>query len=972
MCLIAAMTCSLPVVGVAGAITIQNAGFEDGPPTNTTMDDVPNWDPAPGTVAADARTKTDGSQAAVGSALAVLDQNGGMYQLTSHAIEADMHYALRFQAHYNNSSNPLEIVFSYDNAGTPTTIKSKTISLTGSYRAYALTFYAESGAPYIGQSLGIQFKHAGSNSSALRLDDVELENRSLVNDRPNIVYMMIDDLGWGDVSTGLTNQGNSSSFFETPHLDTLASEGQAYDSAYTCGPNCAPTRAALLTGQWAQRPNNNVFLVDSLNRGGNSTMLVGPSQGLSGSGNDEIPGSAVTIAETLNTAGYVSAHFGKYHSGGERQGDNDPISQGFDYNYGGQSDGGPGNYFTNSSDIFGGRIGPELDPFAADYTQQYVDNFIKPYAVNINSSLLDALVGTNKHVTDAMTDAAIEFMEENKNHAFYMQFHDYAVHTPVGNSQARPDLLTKYQGKTPVDDDGDGNESNSFAALVEGFDQGIGRIIDYLKTTDDPNNPGSKLSDNTIFIFASDNGGRENQSYNGTLKGQKGELDEGGIRIPMVVWSTNPGLVDGGKIISEPVYSVDFFQTYVELANASTTGMTLDGESMVKLFNGTTTQMNREYLYWHVPGYLIDSRNLRPRSVIRNDNWKLNYNYETLSFELFSMDTDIQETTDVANLNPAVVLEMGTALMNWLNDTDAPLATLRNNQSDVEVTVDGFAYQNGTITEYTGQTLTVTSGQEVPFVIQRDGDSGNFVPFGKQLTFQLVGNDEYVSADTGLDASAPLGATAATVGSMETFEMTLAGSGSTLVNLRDLNTGNYVFVDTTQSGNPLLANQASASNASDFVWTNVGEGIVRLTASTNNQNVRADLNLTNNPLQANTTGTGTWTQYRWMIVGDEIAPGAPTNLNASNNAGAVTLSWDAASGYDVVGYNIYRSTQSGTGYLLVAGNVTELTSLDNLPTEGGPFYYVVTALDNFDNESDFSNEIIIQTAPNGATIWTVY
>ena len=169
-------------------------------------------------------------------------------------------------------------------------------------------------------------------------------------------------MGWNQVSSDKTTLLNGSSyesdFYETPTIETLAEEGIAFPYGYVNGGNCAPTRAALLSGQYAARPYNNVFTVYDLNRGNTSgnSNLIGPVMGLASNGNiDELPTEAITIAEVMKMGDYTTAHFGKYHVG-EHDGAgytevsmNGPTRQGFDYNYGGGTDGGPGNYFSDGS-----------------------------------------------------------------------------------------------------------------------------------------------------------------------------------------------------------------------------------------------------------------------------------------------------------------------------------------------------------------------------------------------------------------------------------------------------------------------------------------------------------------------------------------------------------------------------------------------------------------------------------------------
>lgn len=487
----------------------------------------------------------------------------------------------------------------------------------------------------------------------------------------NIVFIMADDLGWSDTSSGRTNLGNPSDFFETPTIARLAGQGMAFTNAYAAGPNCAPTRAALLTGQYAARPNNKVFNVGGLNRGGNNTILVGPAQGLP-NGQDEIPGSAVTIAETLKTVGYKTAHLGKYHVGGSMRGVNDPLSQGFDFNFGGGSPGGPGAYHAANSSTgwrFGGNIGPELDTYATPYTQQYIDQNLKPYA---NGANVDSLVATAKHVSDAMTDAAIDFMNNHDDQPFYLQFHPYAVHSPIGNAQARADLLAKYQDKDQTQPSQIGDNNVSYAALIEGLDQNIARLTHYLETTDDPRNPGRKLSENTLVIFYSDNGGKQNQANNGPLKGEKGELSEGGVRVPMIAWG--PGVVPAGSVNHTPVTSVDFYTTFAALAGASSpSGVTLDGEDLTPILRDSNTALQRNAIYWHFPGYLIGSgRDQRPQTAMRSNDvdgqWKLIYNYEDASWELYNLAMDIGELNNLAPEKPLKVFGLGALMVDWLKD----------------------------------------------------------------------------------------------------------------------------------------------------------------------------------------------------------------------------------------------------------------------------------------------------------------
>jgi arylsulfatase A-like enzyme len=535
--------------------------------------------------------------------------------------------------------------------------------------------------------------------------------------QPNIVFVVADDLGWADLSTGRTNKGSGNPYNETPTVDRLAEEGVAFDNAYA-GPNCVPTRAALLTGLYAPRPTNNLYLVGDLDRGGNDTLLDGPDQGLP-NGDDALPGEAYTVGEALRDAGYATGYVGKFHV-------TETAAQittdfGFEENLGGSSSGHASQYHAQDGQ-FNDSIGPELDTFAADYTQEYVDENIKPYSHGVDDAVLDGLVGTDKHVTDALADATIDFIDRNAEEAFFTWVSDYAVHSPTGDKQARRDLLAKYRAKAPVD----GHPANaSYSALVEGLDQGLARVLAHLETTPDPRNPGHPLADNTVVVFTSDNGGTPNAD-NGLLSGYKGELREGGLRVPLVAWSGNERLVDGGAIDSTPVHGVDILPTFAALAGAGLPrGVTPDGVDLSGIWRNEDAELGARNLFWHLPGYLISGvRDQRPQSVVRSGKWKLVYSYETQDWDLFDLERDIAETTDVADSHPDVTKRLGLRLVRWLDNVDAPLATLRDGREPITVSFQGTAYADLEISHYDEVTdLTFGAGDEVPLLLPAEGTS---------------------------------------------------------------------------------------------------------------------------------------------------------------------------------------------------------------------------------------------------------
>lgn len=530
--------------------------------------------------------------------------------------------------------------------------------------------------------------------------------------KPNIIFIIADDMGWNQVSSNITNNVDSndygSDFYETPVIDQLAMEGIAFPFAYVNGANCAPTRAAILSGQFAAREHNNVFTVDQggqgLNRGNDASnsTLIGPEMGLENN-LDEIPSTAITIGETLQAAGYTTAHFGKYHVGGNENGlegtptenENAPTEQGFDVNFGGGTDGGPGGagsgggYFayantpsTTPPYYFGNKIGPELDVYAAPYSNN---------DLSVNSV---PLAGTSKHVTDALTEAAIGFMDDNNDTPFFMHFSNYAIHGPYNTTDARPDLRAKYEAKA-ISNPGlmDHNTTPGQAALAEGMDQSIGRLIDYLRTTPDPRNGDKPLSENTIVYFISDNGDAVKRTPQAPLRGMKGEYYEGGIRSVTFAWTEpadpsgnptyTPLLENMGEINFTPIVAFDLYPTFVEAAGGTLPGggYDIDGESQWQMLT-EGTDMTRESLYWHHPGYLIDNkRDSRPVTVVRKGKYKLMHFYEDSNYEMYDLEIDISEgnnllpSTDSALID--IANDMIADMLEHLNETSAPLPTYR-------------------------------------------------------------------------------------------------------------------------------------------------------------------------------------------------------------------------------------------------------------------------------------------------------
>ena len=441
--------------------------------------------------------------------------------------------------------------------------------------------------------------------------------------KPNIVLILADDLGWTDLGCF------GSRYYETPHLDRLCAQGLKFTNAYSNGPNCAPTRACLMSGQYS--PRHGIYTVGSGARGAEKFRKLVP-----------VPNKTVldpglrTPAEILKEAGYATAHMGKWHLGDPPTAG--PREQGFDVNVAGDRRGAPPSYFS-------------------------------PYR---NKELMDGPKG--EYLTDRLTDEALAFIEANQDRPFFLYLPHYAVHTPL---QAKEAMAAKYRDKRPAG----GHRNPVYAAMIESLDESVGRILAKLDALD--------LARKTVVIFSSDNGGlggyaaagvqgSRDVTSNAPLRGGKGMLYEGGIRVAQIVrW---PGMIDIGSRCDEPVVTLDLTPTLLELAGAEPpSGQPLDGESLVPLLKSSgRTRLNREALYWHFPGYLQANSQrgtwrTTPAGAIRIGPWKLIEFFETGTTELYNLADDIGERKDLASSIPAKAKELHAKLLGWRRSIDAPM-----------------------------------------------------------------------------------------------------------------------------------------------------------------------------------------------------------------------------------------------------------------------------------------------------------
>lgn len=452
---------------------------------------------------------------------------------------------------------------------------------------------------------------------------IQAENPASSSDRPNILFLMADDLGWSDL--GVTG----SPWHRTPVLDRLAREGLRFTDAYSNGPNCAPTRACLMSGQYP--PRHGIYTVASGARGQARHRKLVPVE------NETVLAPRfVTLAETLRAAGYQTAHFGKWHLG--HPGETGPLEQGFELNVAGNHRGHPPSYFS-------------------------------PYR---NAQLADGPDG--EYLTDRLTREALAFLDRRESdRPFFLYFPFYTVHTPI---QGKPEKVEKYRellaGKKPA--------HPGYAAMVESLDENVGRLLAKIDELG--------LRESTLVIFTSDNGGlggyeglgtREYTS-NAPLRGGKGMLHEGGIRVPLIVrW---PGQVPAGKVSSTPVITLDFYPTLAALAGVTENLPALDGVNLLPILRdpeGATLPGDRA-LFWHFPGYLQanvqrGTWRTKPGGVIRLGRHKLIEYFEDGRRELYDLEEDIGEKRDLSSERPELVEKLHARLKEWREAVRAPLPT---------------------------------------------------------------------------------------------------------------------------------------------------------------------------------------------------------------------------------------------------------------------------------------------------------
>ncbi len=441
--------------------------------------------------------------------------------------------------------------------------------------------------------------------------------------KKNVVFILVDDWGWADAGV----QG--SDFFETPNIDRLAREGMRFTQAYAAAAICSPTRAAILTGKSPARLDMTIWHEGAVRGGPKSKRL------LEAKAQPNLPRGEVTLAELFKKEGYFTAHIGKWHLGKAAF---YPETQGYDVNIGGTCWGAPATFYW-----------PYRGPWSKnDPELRYVP------------------VGSGKsddYLTDQLTDHALRIITQQKDRPFFLSLWFHTVHTPI---EGKPDLVKRFEKKPP----GKIHSHAEYAAMLASLDENVGRV---LRRIDD-----LKLTDHTVVILTSDNGGvdfstakSDNRppTSNAPFRSGKGTLYEGGLRVPLIIrW---PGRTKAGSECAAQVTSQDFFPTLAD-ALGQTEVPRHDGVSLLPLLENPKASLNREALFWHYPHYYP---RMTPASAIRAGDWKLIQYYEDNRLELFNLKTDPAETKNLAATQPAKTKALRKKLDAWRKETDAKAPT---------------------------------------------------------------------------------------------------------------------------------------------------------------------------------------------------------------------------------------------------------------------------------------------------------
>jgi len=449
--------------------------------------------------------------------------------------------------------------------------------------------------------------------------------------RPNILFILADDLGWCDLGA------DGSTFHESPNINRIANEGMRFTQGYATCPVCSPSRASILTGKYTPRHGITDWIGapsgEAWRKLKRFNKLLPPEY------EHSLRSDEITFAEALRRAGYRTFFAGKWHCGGEGA---YPENFGFEINKGGWEAGSPvGGYFAPWQN-------PSLEP-------------------GPDGESLPIRLGRE----------TAQFIAQHKDEPFLAYLSFYSVHGPIQTSQDRwekfrqkavtqsaPDKRFIFDRRLPVRQVQD---CPIYAGMIEAMDEAVGIVLDKLDELG--------LAENTLVCFTSDNGGvSSGDSYSSSmlpLRGGKGRQWEGGIREPLYI--RLPGQIEKGAICDVPVSGIDFYPTFMDIVGLDIpSGQTIDGMSILPLLKGSENrELAERDLFWHYPHY--GNQGGDPSSIIRSGEWKLIHYYENGKDELYNIVDDPGEQNDVLAENGDRATALRQRLDMWLAEVNAKL-----------------------------------------------------------------------------------------------------------------------------------------------------------------------------------------------------------------------------------------------------------------------------------------------------------
>ena len=467
-----------------------------------------------------------------------------------------------------------------------------------------------------------------------------------VPEKPNILFILADDLGWKDLGC------YGSTFHRTPNLDLLASRAVRFTQAYAANPLCSPTRSSVLTGLWPARTGitapvchlPEVVLEKQLVQGNPKRRI------LDANSVTRLKTDYLTLPAILKEAGYQTGHFGKWHLGPEPY---SPLQHGFQTDWPHWAGPGPAG--------------------------SYVAPWKFPQALGIQGE-------PGEHIEDTLSSQVVKFIHENKDRPFYANYWQFSVHNPY---DAKDALVAKYRTQA---DPNSPQRNPVYAAMVESLDDGVGRVLNALEECG--------IADKTIVVFFSDNGGISWGGADGDgptlhksarfqadmtapptsnlpLRNGKASLYEGGVREPcLVLW---PSVTKPGTTNESIIQSIDWMPTLLEMAGIPMPATAKpDGQSIVPALKGG--ELKRDAIFCHFP-HDVAASGQRPGTSVRRGDWKLIRLYADNSdgsdkLELYNLKTDLGESTDVSLENPTIVTELNALITGFLKESDAVIPKL--------------------------------------------------------------------------------------------------------------------------------------------------------------------------------------------------------------------------------------------------------------------------------------------------------